>query len=392
MKYDVAHTRYVRGDNDQLNKFVQGTLRLPAAQQIDALLNTNVLRSVSLFSGAGGLDIGFERAGFTTVWANEFDYDAASTWMINRPYAKDVMIIGDIDEHIEELSNLHGQVDVLFGGPPCQGFSVAGKMDPEDARSNLVWSFLNAVERVHPKVFVMENVAALGRLSRWEYVRNGIKERALELGYNLSWRIWHTPDFGVPQNRDRVIFLGVADGDSSAFEKAMVHHQSIAPTAREVLQSVGAYGTEDNPRTCTSNISLAKRPVLRRSPYAGMLVNGAGRPIDLDGLPPTLAASIGGNKTPIVDQAALDDSSRENWFVGYHNRLVRGEVKPSDVELPETLRRLTLNEAAAIQTFPRGYEFIGAKSKRYRQIGNAVPSLFAEAVARSIREAYFTGQ
>ena len=86
------------------------------------------MTAISLFSGAGGLDVGFERAGFETVFANEFDHDAAEAWRANRPQSANVMVEGDIHDHIGELTKYKG-VDVLFGGPPCQGFSVAGKMD-----------------------------------------------------------------------------------------------------------------------------------------------------------------------------------------------------------------------------------------------------------------------
>ena len=350
------------------------------------------LRSVSLFSGAGDLDVGFESAGFQTVFANEFDHDAADAWRANRPENAHVMVEGDIATHLSDLAPLAGTVDVLFGGPPCQGFSVAGKMDPTDSRSQLVWTFLDAVELVKPRAFVIENVAALGRLAKWQSVRNGIVERARSLGYDVAYQVWHTPDFGVPQNRDRVIFVGVYGGDASLFADTMVSHTAKPQTAREVLLSVGAYGTDDNPQTCTSNVTLAKHPVMRRSAYAGMLVNGAGRPIDLNGISATLPASMGGNKTPIIDQAALDDSSRTNWFETYRDDVEAGRVSPLTAAVPNYMRRLTLKEAAAFQTFPDGYRFAGRKTKQYKQIGNAVPCRFAEAVARSIREAFFDSE
>lgn len=346
--------------------------------------------AISLFSGAGGLDVGFESAGFETLFANEFDPDAADTWRANRPDTADRMMEGDINEHIGALTSYKG-VSVLFGGPPCQGFSVAGKMDPNDARSQLVWTFMNAVETVRPEVFVMENVAALGRLAKWKDVRDNIVSRGESLGYSVSFDIHHTPDYGVPENRDRIIFIGVREdvGDTQAFYEELGRHKAASRSVREVLLSAGRFGTADNPQTCTANVSLAVNPVMRRSPYAGMLVNGAGRPINLNGIAPTLPASMGGNKTPIVDEVALRDPSIPNWFETYHGMLMRGEVNPSDVRVPSSIRRLTIKESAAIQTFPDGYKFCGRKTKQYKQIGNAVPCLFAEAVARSVRAAYF---
>ena len=250
--------------------------------------------------------------------------------------------------------------------PNCQGFSVAGKMDPQDKRSELIFTFLKAVEIVKPHFFVMENVKALGTLDKWANVRTKYLTRAKGLGYSVAYSVFHTPDFGVPQNRDRVIFVGVKDGNPS----------------------VGKYGTPENPITCAASVTLAKSPVIRKSPYAGMLVNGAGRPVNLNGLPPTLPATMGGNKTPIVDQYALEDSEKTNWFEEYHRKIVAGECKPATIPIPHYIRRLSLKEAAAIQTFPKGYVFCGAKNKQYRQIGNAVPSLFAFKVAKALCQAY----
>ena len=347
------------------------------------------LTAVSLFSGAGGLDVGFENAGIDTVFANEFDHDAAEAWRINRPEKASIMVEGDIHDHLNELKAYTG-VDILFGGPPCQGFSVAGKMDPNDERSQLVWLFMDAVKILKPKIFVMENVAALGVLDKWDSVRKGIVKRGEKLGYNVTYKVHHTPDYGVPENRDRVIFLGVRKdvGQPEQFYSELEAFKAVPVSAREVIVSVGTFGSEENPQTCTANVTLASHPVMRKSPYAGMLVNGAGRPIDLNGIAPTLPASMGGNKTPIVDEVSLHDASISNWFETYHAGLLGGTIKPGEPTVPKTIRRLTIKECAAIQTFPCGYKFSGKKTKQYKQIGNAVPCRFAEAVAKAVRKAF----
>ena len=118
-------------------------------------------RAISLFSGAGGLDIGFEKAGFQIVLSNELDHDAACTWRANRPKSSASMRECDIKQLLPELIQYQDKIDVLFGGPPCQGFSVAGKMDPNDSRSELIFTFLKAVEIVKPTFFVMENVKGM---------------------------------------------------------------------------------------------------------------------------------------------------------------------------------------------------------------------------------------
>lgn len=348
----------------------------------------NRKRAISLFSGAGGLDVGFEKAGFQIVYANEFDHDAACTWCANRPGSREVMHEADINSILPELEQYRGTVSVVFGGPPCQGFSVAGKMDPNDSRSELIFTFLKAVQIVEPKFFIMENVKALGTLEKWADVRSKYLKQAKQLGYSVAYAVFHTPDYGVPQKRDRVIFIGARECDPNCFLDEIRKMRCEAPTAREVLCSVGQYGSAENPNTCAAAITLAKSPIIRKSPYAGMLVNGAGRPVDLDGLPPTLPATMGGNKTPIVDQCALENEQVENWFEAYHKKVVAGECEPATTSIPECVRRLTLKEAAAIQTFPKGYVFCGAKNKQYRQIGNAVPSLFAYKIAQAICYAY----
>ncbi len=346
------------------------------------MASKNRYTAVSLFAGAGGLDLGFERAGFETVFANELDNDAANTWRANRP-DHDVMNQGDINGYIETLKEYKG-TSVVFGGPPCQGFSVAGKMNPDDPRSKLIWSFLDAVESVEPQIFVIENVRALGHLKKWESVRNGIIKRANGLGYACDFKVYSASEFGVPQNRERVVFFGIKGNESQLdkFFSSMEEKKSKPKTLREVLLDAGKYGTPDNPQTCTARITLAKHPVLRQSPYAGMLVNGAGRPMNLDGAAHTLPASMGGNKTPIVDEHALETGD-ENWFADYLRRLNRKETSPEAEIVPDTLRRLTIKEAAALQTFPADYVFCGRKTQQYKQIGNAVASDFAQAIAES---------
>lgn len=340
--------------------------------------------AVSLFSGAGGLDVGFEREGFDVIFANELDSDAAATWMANRPQSN-AMHQGDIKTYIPLLEEYKG-VDVVFGGPPCQGFSVAGKMNPNDPRSKLLWTFMDTVEKVEPKIFLIENVSALATLRKWKMTRNKLIKRANELGYDCEFAVFSASDYGVPQNRERVVFFGIKKkmGYARGFFEKMQKAKRKPKTLREVLKSVGKYGTDENPQTCTSHVSLAKHPVLRQSPYAGMLVNGAGRPMNLDGVAHTLPASMGGNKTPIVDENALENDE-VNWFVTYLERLNSGKADPETEQVPDTIRRLTIKEAAALQTFPRDYVFCGKKTQQYKQIGNAVASDFATAMAKAAR-------
>lgn len=343
------------------------------------------LTAVSLFTGAGGMDVGFERAGIKIVFANELKKEAAQTYNANHPTG--VMVNDDIYNQLESIGQYAG-VDLVFGGPPCQGFSVAGKMNPDDERSKLIFTFLDVVKKVNPRAFVMENVKALGKLEKWEPVRRKYMDIAAKLGYFCVPFILNATEYNVSQKRERVFFIGIKGNDDPFFETSIANlleeQKHNAPTIRELLGSLGKAGSESNPNTCTAKITFATHPIMRKSPYAGMYFNGQGRPINVDGYANTLPASMGGNKTPFVDEEYLYGEAGEDWVVAYHQGLMDGSITPEFEEAPSRLRRLTINEAARIQTFPDDYVFCGTKGHIYTQIGNAVPCNMAEAVAKAI--------
>ena len=350
-------------------------------------------RAVSLFSGAGGMDIGFAKAGFRTELVAELDAAACQTLEANRELIGHVGKEKILPTSVRDLSLRHLEsenIDVVFGGPPCQGFSVAGKMDPNDERSGLVFDFMRTVREARPKSFVMENVKPLAVASRWENVRNRLKRRASDAGYQTALIVLRATDYGVPQARERMFFIGVRrdlvkPGSKSLHERILAQlkgHQKAHKTLKEIIQEFGPAGSQGNPKTCTAKIAYAKSPILRKSAYAGMLFNGAGRPIPVEGASPTLPASMGGNKTPIVDEGQIF-GGKDSYIEEYHKSLMDGGT-PISGTAPERLRRLTIRECATIQTFPENYEFRGAKSSIYKQIGNAVPCHLAEVVARSL--------
>lgn len=258
----------------------------------------------SFYSGAGGLDYGFKLAGFDTVFANDIEPFAVATF--GNLIGPNIAVAGDIDG--VGLPDLKG-VDVVIGGPPCQGFSVAGKMDPDDARSRHVWRFLDIVSAFKPACFVMENVKSLARNMRWFPIRDGLLARAAAIGYSTKLMVLKSPDYGLAQKRERMFLIGSLTGDPQVPPPTSAGNP---PSARSVLESLPAYGSPGNDTFASAAITLAARPVLRRSPFAGMLFNGAGRPINLRSTAPTLPASMGGNKTPIVDQKWLEEDGDSN--------------------------------------------------------------------------------
>lgn len=334
---------------------------------------------VSLYAGAGGLDLGFVKAGFTPVWTNEVNRLATATYeqAMRRYHPEHRVSLGDIRD---QKLPLKGSADLVVGGPPCQGFSIAGNMDPEDPRSSHVWDFMRVVQHIEPTIFVMENVKALAINTKWQGVREKLCERARKMGYRTHLLVLNAAHYGVPQNRERMFLIGSRGVDIEAPKPVSAHQP---PTIRQALEKLPSLGSPGNDSVCTARITPAVRPVLRTSPFAGMLFNGHGRPLNLDAPAPTMWASMGGNQTHIVDQLQLT-ARAEPWVVGYHRRLMSG--RQPNKRVPRRLRRLTVEEAAAIQSFPRFVKWHGTQTAQYRQIGNAVPPKLAYHVARAISQ------
>jgi DNA (cytosine-5)-methyltransferase 1 len=183
-----------------------------------------------------------------------------------------------------------------------------------------------------------------------------------------------------------MFLVGLRKGNASGFKTVIRKYQRKAPTVREALSHLDPAGTGNNQRICNAGITLAAKPIMRKSPYAGMIFNGAGRPIEIDGYALTLPASMGGNKTPIIDNVVLNDASAKNWVVEYHAHLMKGGEPYFWKDVPEHLRRITVDESLALQTFPHDYKLSGKKSDAYRMIGNAVPCNLAYAVASTMSD------
>lgn len=343
--------------------------------------------AISLFSGAGGMDVGFENSGFKVLFANDIDPVACKTYDLNHEINSNC---GDLRDYFGELSQFR-KVDMLFGGPPCQGFSVAGKMDPEDERSKLLWSYLDAVRLTTPSAFVCENVKALAVNSRWSSVRDEFFKKAESYGYVTAMLVLNASHYGVPQARERMFIIGIRKKLTKLnreqlyqmLKRELFLRESTPESVGDLIRRLGPAGSSHNSRVCSAIITYAKNPVLRKTAYAGMLFNGAGRPIDSNGFALTLPASMGGNKTPIVDEDEIFNG-KESYVVNYHKHLTRGGTAKSGLA-PSRLRRITVDEALAIQSFPSDYKLAGSQSAMYRQIGNAVPCKLAEVVSESVK-------
>ena len=321
------------------------------------------MKTVDLFAGAGGLSIGLKQAGFEPVCAVEMDNDASRTYSRHSPKAK---VYSDNIENVD-LSNYSG-VELVCGGPPCQPFSTGGLRAGKYDSRNMIPAFIDTVHLLNPKAFLIENVPGLAVGKRREYL-NQILEKLETLGYKVTWKVLNAADYGVPQSRRRLFIVGLKGIDFS-FPNPTHGPNGQTPyiTAGDVLTDQ-PYGTQN-----TSKITYAKKPDLRPSPYHGLLFNGGGRPIDMSKPSPTILASAGGNKTHFVDV--------KGEVPRYHSYLNDGGT-PRTGQL-NGARRLTPEESALLQSFPKDLVFCGARSSQYRQIGNAVPPKLAEALGQEL--------
>ena len=251
--------------------------------------------------------------------------------------------------------------------------------------------FARWVEYMQPKIFVMENVKALATLTKWEFVRERILAQAAKAGYLVEMHVLNSEYYGVPQRRERVFFIGFSTQNGkrraktalAAFNSGLALQTAAPRPLKSIVRDLGPAGSQGNARICNAKVNFTGRPIMRRSPYAGMMFNGAGRPVDPDGVCPTLPASMGGNKTPIVDEAQIFEG-KPSFVEAYHAGLMAGKA-PRSGQAPKRLRRLTIDECIAVQTFPADYEFCGSNSSIFKQIGNAVAPRMAQSVAIAVQ-------
>lgn len=330
---------------------------------------------VDLFSGAGGFQIGFEREGFDTVLSTDFDADCEKVHKKNRPHVPflkmDIHSLSAdiIDQYVDSNSN----IDVLIGGPPCQGFSTIGKRissDPEkrnafDPRNTLFREYIRILNYLKPKFFVMENVQGLLTRDKGRIFEE-VKKTFEDTGYEFNYVILNAADYGVPQIRNRVFFYGNRVGVKMSPPIACCDGTDEKPY-KTVGEAIGDLASvADN--TEFNHVSLKHGEInIRR--YS--LIPEGGRLPEND-LPPELYRKNFGNtfKRLHRDKPSLTMVPGHNAFPIH----------------PWLNRSLTVREAARIQTFPDEYIFMGPRQKQCMQVGNAVPPVMAQCWAKYIKK------
>ena len=300
--------------------------------------------AVSLFCGAGGLDLGFDRAGFRTLWANDFDADACKT---HQNWSNAEVVCGDISKvEVETIPDS----DVILGGFPCQGFSLSGPRKIDDSRNALYKHYVRIVAAKNPKIFVGENVKGLLTMGNGQIIEAIIDEFSA-CGYNVFYKLVNAKDFGVPQDRERVIICGFRkDLGIENFELEIPDVETM--TLREALADLPTVKPEE---VCTA-------------PYSSRYMS-RNRKRNWDQVSYTIPA-MAKQVTLYPGSPDMEKVDKDIWKFGDNG----------------ITRRLSWREAAAIQTFPKELEFCGDIISKYKQIGNAVPVKLAEYVAIQLKE------
>ncbi len=330
---------------------------------------------VDLFSGVGGFQLGFEKEGFEVLFSTDFDKDCETVHKVNRPDVPFLRIdVHDLSEDkLCEYVSPDTNIDVLIGGPPCQGFSTIGKRissDPTkraeaDPRNTLFKEYIRILRYLKPKFFLMENVQGLLTRDKGRIFEE-IKKTFAETGYEFNYVILNAADYGVPQIRNRVFFYGNRIGVKMTPPAAICGEGTSVPH-----NTVGAAISDlaDLPDKPEINHVALKHGEINVKRYA--LIPEGGR-LPEDQLPPELYRKNFGNtfKRLHRDKPSLTMVPGHNAFPIH----------------PWLNRSLTVREAARLQSFPDDYIFQGPRQKQCMQVGNAVPPLLAQAWAKYLKE------
>ena len=323
---------------------------------------------VSLFAGCGGLDLGFERAGFYVIWANEFDSAIETTYRKNHPKTT----FSNADIRTLSASDIP-DADGIIGGPPCQAWSEGGKsLGLQDERGRLFLDYIRIVTEKRPKFFVIENVPGILSPQHLETFKSFVKQLESP-GYKVQFKLLDVADFGVAQNRKRVIIIGFRSDIHVNFSYPIPSNspqttlrQAIGDLSQYEPSSADSLGFIDNKLLC---------PIANHEVY-----NGA---FDVKYMSRNRVRSWDEPSFTIQAQAKnepLHPSAPKMIYVSHNQRAFVPNA---------TYRRLSVRECARIQSFPDNFQFFYNDIRDgYKMVGNAVPPLFAEAIARQVVSAF----
>ena len=301
------------------------------------------MRIVSLFSGAGGLDLGLVKAGHEIIWANDFDADSCETYKLN---IGDHIVCNDIAKiKLEDIPDC----DVVVGGFPCQGFSMANMLrSSDDDRNKLYKHFYRIIKHKKPDYFIAENVRGILSLDNGNAIKKIVKDFS-DAGYRVKYKPFNTADFGVPQSRVRVIIAGTRNDlpEESDFQFPEPTHDKTNWVS--ISKALKGIPEPEDPKSKLKNHIYSKYKITNRN-FTGH------RKTDPDKPSPTILARGNG----------------------------KGGV--CAIQHPDNHRRMSVRESAVVQTFPLNFEFVGSMGSMYRQVGNAVPVLFGQHLGKILKQ------
>lgn len=368
------------------------------------------LKMIDLFCGAGGLSLGFSQEGFITSLANDIQDCCVDTYAHNHPETpRDHIVLGDIKDVVKNLDELLAgrSVDIVIGGPPCQGFSMANRQRLiDDPRNYLYKSYVEVVEKVRPKFFVMENVK--GMLS----VAEQVKEDFRNIGYSVECHVLNAKDFGVPQNRERLIYIGNCIGvdNEQIFREIFALSASIPEhnlgdalfALRELEASRVKNATETG--SVESGYKIEKNNISDTNEYISYINQGRtvavvsnhkarynnDRDIEIYGRMDQGDRSDDPKIADIMPYARRNGIFKDKYFKLENDKVCKTITAHMKFDCnmyihPTQARGLTPREAARVQSYPDDYFFRGAYTKTYMQIGNSVPPLLGRAIAQVIK-------
>ena len=341
------------------------------------------LNTIDLFSGAGGLSYGFESAGYNVLLGIDNDKKALETFELNHKNAKS--ICGDITKisYKNDIAPLIGNqtVDIIIGGPPCQGMSLSGPRKFDDPRNKLYLSYIRLVQEIQPIAFVIENVPGLVGLFKGQ-IKDSIIEKFTKMGYKISYQILCAADYGVPQNRKRVVFVGVKKGDFVFPKKSGAHVtckmaiSDLPPLEDDLGDDTMSYLTPpQNPyqelmRQRSKNVKnhIAANHSERVKQIISFVPAGGNYKDLPDEYKDSRHFHVAWTRFPEDAPAPTIDTGHRHHFHYQYNRVP------------------TVRECARIQSFPDDFIFLGNKTQQFRQVGNAVPPLMAQAIAEQLKK------
>lgn len=319
---------------------------------------------VDLFAGAGGLSLGFDMAGFNNLLAVEYDKNYANTYKQNFPdHRLIVKNIKEIDDNeIKDMFSTR-KVDIIIGGPPCQGFSIAGRIGRsfiDDERNSLFNEFVRFVKILQPKVFIMENVAAIERHNNGHTIQE-ISDEFKKCGYDVKHKVLIASDYGVPQDRRRIFIVGTKNVNNFNYPEKQHNKVSV----KEVIGDLPVLKNGESSNIPNHNAMNHTNQMLEKMKYI----------------------KDGGNRNDIPEKLRPKSGDLRK-YIRYNSEkpsfCITGDMRK--VFHYEQNRALTGRELARIQTFPDNFVFLGNSSQIQQQIGNAVPPLLAYKIAVQVKE------